>query len=157
MKVDVLQPQKLFSSQLICDTRDGPPKKFPMKRGVIIYSGLLIGHGRKSQISLDFQGQICEKISRFRGSFRGKLNQKAIGKIQLFLWLFSRQISLEICADQTSICILTVFVLSTTMRSRNEPMAKPLTSWLVGSFSQHNLHLVVSGCCLHVSVTEVPR
>ena len=123
-----------------------------MKRGVVIYSGLLIGHGRKSQISWDFSGQICEKTSRFRGSFWGKLHQKAIGKIQLILWLFSRQISPEICADQTS--ILNVFVLSTTMRSRNEPVAKPLASWLVCSFSQHNLHLVVSGRCLHVSVTK---
>jgi len=33
-------------------------------------------------------------------------------------------------------------------------MAKPLTSWLVPSFSQHNLCLVVSGHCLHVSVTK---
>ena len=33
-------------------------------------------------------------------------------------------------------------------------MAKPLTSWLVPSFSQHNLRLVVSGRCLHVSVTK---
>ena len=44
------------------------------------------------------------------------------------------------------------FALSTTMRSRNEPMARPLTSWLVPSFSQHNLRLVVSGHCLQVSV-----
>ena len=36
----------------------------------------------------------------------------------------------------------------------NEPMAKPLTSWLVPSFSQHNLRLVVSGHCLHVLVTK---
>ena len=35
----------------------------------------------------------------------------------------------------------------------NEPMAQPLTSWLVPSFSQH-LRLVVSGHCLHVSVTK---
>ena len=33
-------------------------------------------------------------------------------------------------------------------------MAKPLTSWLVLSFSQHNLRLVVSERCLHVSVTK---
>ena len=46
------------------------------------------------------------------------------------------------------------FALSTTKCSRNEPMAKPLTSLLVPSFSQHNLHLVVSGSCLHVSVTK---
>ena len=67
---------------------------------------------------------------------------KAIGKKGAILWLFSWQISLEIDqfgADQTSI---------------NEPMAKPLISWLVPSFSQHNLHLVVSGRCLHVSVTK---
>ena len=35
------------------------------------------------------------------------------------------------------------FALSTTIHSRTEPMAKPLTSWLVPSFSQHNLRLVV--------------
>ena len=33
-------------------------------------------------------------------------------------------------------------------------MAKPLTSWLVPSFSQHNLRLVVSERCLHVSVIK---
>ena len=46
------------------------------------------------------------------------------------------------------------FALSTTMCSRNEPIAKPLTSWLVPSFSQHNLCLLVSGHCLHISVTK---
>ena len=33
-------------------------------------------------------------------------------------------------------------------------MAKPLTSWLVPSFSQYNWRLVVSGHCSHVSVTK---
>ena len=33
-------------------------------------------------------------------------------------------------------------------------MAKPLTSWLVPSFSQHNLCPVVLECCLHVSVIK---
>ena len=33
-------------------------------------------------------------------------------------------------------------------------MAKPLTSWLVPSFSQHNLRLVVSERSFHVSVTK---
>ena len=46
------------------------------------------------------------------------------------------------------------FALSTTIHSRNEPMAKPLTSWLVPSFLQHNLRLVVSECWLPVSVTK---
>ena len=44
------------------------------------------------------------------------------------------------------------FALSTTIRARNEPMARPLTLWLVPSFSRHNLRLVVSGHCLQVSV-----
>ena len=33
-------------------------------------------------------------------------------------------------------------------------MTKPLTSWLVPSFSQHNLRLVVSGHYLQVSETK---
>ena len=33
-------------------------------------------------------------------------------------------------------------------------MAKPLKSWLVPSFLQHNLRLAVSGCCLHISVMK---
>ena len=72
------------------------------------------------------------KKGRFCGYFPGKLRQRSIG----------------FCADQTSIfnVFLTEssFALSTTIRSRTEPMAKPLTSWLVPSFSQHNQRLVVS-------------
>ena len=45
------------------------------------------------------------------------------------------------------------FALSTTIRSRNEPLAKPITSWLVPSFLQHNLCLVL-GRCLHVLETK---
>ena len=43
---------------------------------------------------------------KFHGSFRSKLHQKAIGKKWPILWLFSRQILLEIdwfCTDQTSV------------------------------------------------------
>ena len=42
----------------------------------------------------------------FRGKFQGKLRQKEMGKKRPILWLFSRQISLEIdrfCTDQTSV------------------------------------------------------
>ena len=42
----------------------------------------------------------------FHGKFQGKLLQKAVGKKRPILWLFSRQILLEIdwfCADQTSV------------------------------------------------------
>ena len=34
-------------------------------------TGLLIGRGKKSQISRDFQGQIRVKNDRFRGNFAG--------------------------------------------------------------------------------------
>ena len=34
-------------------------------------SGLLVGRGKKSQISRDFQGQIRGKNGRFRGNFAG--------------------------------------------------------------------------------------
>ena len=34
-------------------------------------SGLLVGRGKKSQISRDFQGQIRGKNNRFRGNFAG--------------------------------------------------------------------------------------
>ena len=50
--------------------------------------------------------QVAEEKVKFRGSFRSKLHQKAIGKKRPILGLFWRQISLEIdrfCADQTSI------------------------------------------------------
>ena len=89
------------------------PLKLDINRVLLAFfvsTGLLIGRGRKSQIFVGFLGINSRKnrpISReFRGSFRGKLHQKAIGKKQPILWLFSQQISLEIdrfCADQTSI------------------------------------------------------
>ena len=37
----------------------------------ILLSGLLVGRGKKSQISRDFQGQIRGKNGRFRGNFAG--------------------------------------------------------------------------------------
>ena len=117
---------------------------------------------KKSQISRDFQGQIRGKIDRFRRSFRGKLSRKSIGQKRPILWLFSGKTSFEIdrfCADQTS--VFNVFLTEVIICSFNnntlqnlKPMAKPLTSWLVPSFSQHNLRLVVLGHCLHVSVTK---
>ena len=47
-------------------------------------SGLLVGRGKKSQISRDFQGQIRGKNGRFRGNFAGVFEasfaEKTIGK-----------------------------------------------------------------------------
>ena len=37
----------------------------------IFNTGLLVGRGKKSQISRDFQGQIHGKNGRFRGNFEG--------------------------------------------------------------------------------------
>ena len=62
------------------------------------YTGILIGRREKSQISRE-NWPISQEIL-------GKLHQKAIGKKRPILWLFSRQILLEIdqcCADQTSV------------------------------------------------------
>ena len=46
----------------------------------ILFTGLLIDRGKKSQILWDFTGQNRRKIGQFRGNFRGTLGQKAIGK-----------------------------------------------------------------------------
>ena len=73
----------------------------------------------------------------------------------------SRQISLEIdqfCADQTS--IFNVFLTEVIICSFNNKTLKKWTNGkafnirLVPSFSQLNLPLVVSGYCLHASVTK---
>ena len=134
--------------------------------------GILYDHGllrasdnsrKKSQFCGIFGDKIAEKSVDFAGIFRANLAGKQSVKKWRILWLFSGQISQEIdwfYADQTSVFNVFLaediinFALSTTIRYRNEPMAKPLTSWLVPSFSQHNLRLVVSERCLHVSVTK---
>ena len=119
-----------------------------------LLSGLLIDCGKKVKFRGIFRDKIAEKLADFARIFWANLARKQSLKKWRILWLFSGQISLEIdrfCADQTSVfnvflteVIINYFALSTTIRSRNEPMAKPLTSWLVSSFSQHNLRLVVS-------------
>ena len=51
-----------------------------------------------------FLGTNTRKNRPISREFLGKLHQKAIGKKRLILWLFSRQISLEIdhfCPDLT--------------------------------------------------------
>ena len=40
----------------------------------VFYSGLLVGRGKKSQISREFQGQIRGKNGRFHGKFAGIFN-----------------------------------------------------------------------------------
>ena len=65
--------------------------------------------GKKSNFAR-FLGSNSRKnrpiLPEFRGKFQGKLRQKEMGKKRPILWLFSRQISLEIdrfCTDQTSV------------------------------------------------------
>ena len=104
-------------------------------------AGLLIGRGRKSQISGDFRDKLAKQSANFAvisQEFSGQTSPKRIRKKRPILWLFSRQISLEIdqfCADQTSVfnVFLTeiIILLFQQRGSRNEPMAKPLTLWLV--------------------------
>ena len=102
-------------------------------------------------------------LQDFARIFGANLAGKQSIKKQQILWLFSGQILLEtdrFSTNQTSVFnvflteVIINFALSTTIRSRNEPMAKPLTSSLVLSFSQHNLRLLVSERCLHISVVK---
>ena len=46
-------------------------EKVSMEKFKTIQSGLLVGRGKKSRISRDFQGQIRGKNGRFRGNFAG--------------------------------------------------------------------------------------
>ena len=107
----------------------------------------------------DFQGQIWKKNLPISGEFCmnlcHKLHQKTISKKRPILWEFSGQISLEInrfCADQTS--VFNAFFNEIIVRSFNNNTFQKmrLTSWLVPSFLQHNLRLVVFGHCLLISV-----
>ena len=100
---------------------------------------------KKSQISRVFRGKFAEKSTDFAGIFRANLAEnQSVKKGRLWGYFQGklRQRSIGFCADQTSVFNVFLkessFALSTTIRSRTEPMAKPLTSWLVPSFSQHN-------------------
>ena len=115
------------------------------------YAGLLIGRLKKVKFRGIFGGKFAEKSTDFAGIFRANLAENQSVKKGRFCGYFPgklRQRSIGFCADQTSVfnVVLTEssFALSTTIRSRTEPMAKPLTSWLVPSFSLHNQRLVVS-------------
>ena len=103
-----------------------------------------------------------KKKSNFAG-FLGTISREFSGenftkkqsvKKQWILWLFLGKFCKKSITFQSLFNHFRhYFALSTTICSRNETMAKPLTSWLKPSFSQHNLCLVVLGRCLHVSVT----
>ena len=87
-----------------------------------------------------------EKSADSAGIFRANLARRQSVKKRQILWLFSGQISQEIdrfYADQTS--VFNVFLTEVIICSFNNNMP---------SFSQHNLRLVVSERCLHVSVTK---
>ena len=66
----------------------------------------MVGRGKKSQISWDFQGQIRGKNGRFRGNFAGifeaSFAEKRLVKNGRFSWELPEQILLEsdwFCAD----------------------------------------------------------
>ena len=97
-----------------------------------------------------FRGKFTEKLTDFAGIFAANLAENQSVKKSQFCGYFQgklRQRLVGFCADQTSVfnvfLMESSFALSTTVHSRTEPMAKPLTSWLVPSFSQHNQRLVV--------------
>ena len=62
-------------------------------------TGLLVGHGKKSQISRDFQGQIRGKNGRFHGNFAGifvaSFAEKRLVKERPISWKLPEQISVE--------------------------------------------------------------
>ena len=91
----------LLRKQIHLLTNAGIARRFISKE-ILKNTGLLVGRGKKSQISRDFQGQICGKNGRFRGNFRGQFHWKTIGKEQPISWELPEQISLEgnwFCAD----------------------------------------------------------
>ena len=111
-----------------------------------------------SQILQDFWGQIPRKIGQFPGNFRCKLRLNTIGKNGQFCGYFQGKFARNRLADHTS--IFNVFQTEVIICSFNN---NTLQKWTNGKafnvmasaqFSQHNLRLVVSGCCLHVLVTK---
>ena len=111
-----------------------------------------------------FRDKFAEKLANFAVislEFSGQTSPKSNYKKTADLMSFPRQISLGInrlCADQTS--IFNVFLTEVIICSFNN---NTLQKWTNGkafkimvsaSFLQHNLSLVVLGCCLHVSVTK---
>ena len=120
------------------------------------YAGLLIGSGKKSNFA-GFSGANSRKnrpiLRHFRGNVWAKLRRKSIGKKGRFCGYFWGKIMSDVdrlCADQTS--VFNVFLTKVIICSFNNNTlqkwtngkayakgnAKPLTSWLVPSFSQHN-------------------
>ena len=174
LKVEWYPPKKLGRVTLSCFENYQSRENFePQDRhssDSVCIPGLLTGRGRKSQISRDFWGQIRGKIGRSHDNFAGvfaanfpkKQSVETADFVVIFKANFARnQLTCDqaICADQTSVfnVFLTEIIIcsfNNNALQRNEPMAKPLTSWLVPSFSQHNVRLVVSERCLHVSVTK---
>ena len=100
----------------------------------------------------DFLGQIHRKISWFRGSLQSKLHQKAIGKKQPILWLFSSQISLEInrfCADQTS--VFNIFLTEVIILLFQQQYAPQINQW-------HNLRSgPILAVLIHFSLTATAK
>ena len=103
---------------------------------------------KKVKFCGSFRDTFLEKLANFAGIFRANFALKQLVKSRRFCGYF-RENSLEIDrlirpAFLTFFKQRSSFALSSTIRSRNEPMANPLTSRLVPSFLQHNLCLVVS-------------
>ena len=103
---------------------------------------LIRASDRSQQKKSNFAGFLGTNLQRnwvilweFSTNFRGKLRRARAFNVFLT--------EVVICSNR----------LSTTIRSRNEQMAKPLASWLVPSFRKI-IRLVILKSCLHVSVTK---
>ena len=126
-----------------------------------LFSGLLLGHGKKVKFRGIFKDRFTEKLANFAGiswKFLGLTSPKKIGK----KWPnFPRQISLEInwfCTDLTSVfnVFLTEIIICYFNNKALEKWAygKAFWSWLEPSFSQHNLRLVVLERCSLIVVLK---
>ena len=106
---------------------------------------------RKKSNFAGFLEQIRGKIGQFRGNFAWNFRANFTKKQSVKNGWFCGYFQGKFCWRSIGFALIrSSFSLSTTIRSRNEPMNIMASA----SFSQHNRLLVVLGCCLHVSVTK---
>ena len=132
----------------------------------IILAGLLVGRGKKSQISRDFRGQIRGKNGRFRGNFAGifeaSFAENTIGKERPIAWEFPEQISLEsdwFCADLTkvfnetrcSVRLIDLLRLHTAIWKRTSFTSKQIKE------SGYYKHIYYSSCFVEYLLYSISR
>ena len=80
-------------------------------------SGLMVGRGKKSQISRDFQGQIRGKNGRFREKFAGFSRPVSLKNDWLKEWPISWELPEQISLESDWFCVDSRNVFNETRRS----------------------------------------